>query len=165
MADTTWGALEVVACPPEHIAAVLAVVNEYGLTRDCFSHADEDVLVLCEEYQDMEMRCGASGEIADALSDLDGVAFYAAEDPKYEWLGEVHYRFADGRSFTGDSDAEGQVVLTESQYRRFAESAEEDQALRAALDAHFGLGLLDEWRCLYKEASARPEGERMLRPA
>ena len=164
MADTTYGMVEVIACPAEHVASVLAVMNENGLRRDCFGLRDETVLVLCDGYEDHDMRCGTTDDIDGALSELDGVAFRASEDPKYEWLGEVHYRLPDGRGFSGSSDADLQVVLTEGEYRRMAESAD-DAGLHTSLDTHFGVGLLDEWRRLYREVSARPEHERTLRPA
>jgi hypothetical protein len=47
MGDTTCGQVEVVACPPEHVGDVLAVINEYRLRVDYFALADEAVLVLC----------------------------------------------------------------------------------------------------------------------
>ena len=164
MADTTYGLLEVIACPAEHVAAVLAVANEYSLRRDCFGLRDETVLVLCDGYEDHDMACGASGDIESALSELDGVAFRVSEDPKYEWLGDVHYRLPDGRGFSANSDADRQVVLTEAEYRRITESCD-DAGLRAALDARFGLAVLDEWCRLYDQASKRPESDRTLRPA
>ena len=163
MADTTAGQLELIACPPEHVSAVLDVINQYGLRRDYLARGDEEVLVLCEEYADEVMLCGDADNIASALAELDGVAFLVSEDPKYEWLGDLHYRLPDGRSFSASSDADRQVVLTEGAYQSL--EGLPDDALRRALEEHFGSGLVAEWRGLRDELVKTPEPERTVRRA
>jgi hypothetical protein len=82
--------MRVISCPPEHVAAVLEVLNDYGLvpgSKLTEVGAVNDELVLGEHYSAMEVSCGWVDEALPQLRDLDGVAYRISEDPKYEWLG------------------------------------------------------------------------------
>jgi hypothetical protein len=161
MGDRTYGKMEVLACPPEHVGAVLDLINEYGLLRhtDSSLGRPEDELVLGEDYTYEEMRCGAVADMASALRNFDGVACMVSEDPKYKWLGDVFYRLADGRTLHAEADATQNILLTESQYR----SLRSEEGGLAAVDRHFDLCLVDEYRAVRRAIANLPVPERTLR--
>lgn len=168
MSDRTFANVTVVACPAEHIRAVLAILDTYGLDLE-FGAGSRDhplpAFVLGEPYIDDQMACGSSSEIAGELAALDGVAFCVAEDPRYEWLGQLHYVLADGRAFRSEGDAQGNCVMTGSAYRSLRDSCPDPGTLRDALDEAFGSRVVAEYEDLVGALSQQAEEERTLPPA
>ncbi len=112
-----------------------------------------------------EVSCGWVSDANATLSELDGVAYRISEDPKYEWLGEVQYRHADGITHGGDADADQNVVLTSAGYDWIFDAAEGDPvgiAVRVA--QHFMSGLVKRWYAAAAKVDELPEAERTLRP-
>jgi hypothetical protein len=114
--ETTWGAVTIVACPAQHVEAVLDVLEEFGLRPEFGGPGAADrpleELILGEAYVDAEMTCGNSGVIAEDLAELTGVAAKLSEAPTAEFLGELHYVLPDGSLFAGDGDADANAVVT-----------------------------------------------------
>ena len=163
MSDRTFASVTIVACPTEHIRAVLAVLDTYGLDLE-FGAGSRDhpltAFVLGELYIDDQMACGSSSEIAGELAALAGVAFCVQEDPRYEWLGQLHYVLADGRAFWSEGDAQGNCVMTGSAYRSLRDSCPDPGTLRDALDEAFGSAIVAEYEDLFGVLGQQPEEER-----
>ena len=108
------------------------------------------------------MACGSSSEIAGELAALGGVAFCVQEDPRYEWLGQLHYGLADGRAFQSEEDAQSNCVMTGSAYRSLRHSCPDPGTLRDALDEAFGCRTVAEYEGLFGALSQQPEEQRTL---
>jgi len=159
MGDTTSAQITVYACPPEQVAAVLNVFNEYGFEPGGFAwspHYDTKMLTLGERAGISEVSCGCSDEISSALmNSAPGVAFEVWEDPKYEWLGSLNVHIPGRGHFGAECDSNGIPQFTPDAIRAIIrkESLEErEKALGAGFESDDLVALLP------------PKGERDLLP-
>ena len=90
-----------------------------------------------------ELRVGDVENVFDTLRETfpDAAEIVAWEDPKYEWLGQI-FRWKRGREsvFSASCDADGQVVVTETEIRKAFAADDPLDALRRAIgDEHEGV--------------------------
>lgn len=114
MGDYTAAQVVIYACPADQVDAVLDVLDQYDYAEDfdyALGHARTETLTLCTAYGDSEARLGTNDEIASALTELEGVAFAAWDDPKYEWLGQLTIHVPELGAYSAQCDANGTVVL------------------------------------------------------
>lgn len=104
MGDRTYHCVTIVDCPKDQAAAALVVLNDhFGFS--------ETSLEIGECYEVEELTVGTSDLIAkDLITFAPGCSFRASEDPKYEWLGTVHWYVPGLGHFAKDGDAQGRPV-------------------------------------------------------
>jgi uncharacterized protein DUF3145 len=129
MADYTQFTLTVFACPEDKRAGVLAAIHERDLQLEWDTRRDEgDKLLLGIAYTDTEFRVGDDAGLAQELVDL-GATFECWEDPKYEWLGSYHAHVPGLGLFSGECDADGNVVVSAQDLRELINQAVDEAGL------------------------------------
>jgi hypothetical protein len=145
--DRTSFQVTIYECPPDKVAEVLAVIEEYDLGVDWNVGAEWNVggptpgdkteLVLGQQYNRHEMLCGSAGEIAGELNEI-GATYECWEDPKYEWLGEYHAHTPQLGHFSGECDSNGSIQVIASTLIRLVEEAQSLDELRQQITALTG---------------------------
>lgn len=115
MGDRTGLTVTIYDCPKDQVGAVLLALEEY--------HLELDELTLGEVYQEYEVYCGSSDELAAVLMNTaPGASWEVYEDPKYEWLGSINrYTPALGR-WSAACDSEGNAVFNAEQILKLEEA-------------------------------------------
>jgi len=99
---------------------VAYVLEEWGVTRDWdegVGSSDWDAAVVRDcieagiQFTDTQWGCGRGHELAKELKDL-GVTFEFHEDPKYEWMGDLHMFHPELGEFYALCDADGEVQIS-----------------------------------------------------
>lgn len=113
MSDRT--ALQVVLydCPLERVDEVLDLLQEFGLESDDgepSAETEPHSVVLGARYSNLEISCGSADEMAARLP--GDVIWSLWEDPRYEWLGSLHYNHPDLGEFAAECDAAGRALFT-----------------------------------------------------
>lgn len=107
--------LHVYAVPAEQIAAVVDVIEEYGLSSSYgdFTSAQKPQIRLGGNYGKRDTRGTCAGEIAaELIANAPAAVFHAWDDPAEDYLGSgVIYAPGLGL-FEFDSNAQGQPVFT-----------------------------------------------------
>lgn len=132
MSDRTCLQVSFAACPQRHVLPVLQLLDDYQLNPEAQPRPGAAELLLDEGYRNVEVRCGSADQVAAALRELDGVVFYLWEDPKYEWLGDVHIEVPDAGSFDANCDAAGQPLFTAAEAKARLSAPDPDRALGLA---------------------------------
>lgn len=116
MGDRTSMRAVIYDCPPENAGLVLDALNEYfgRYTGDGEVPADFDagVLTLFAQHETYETSVGNSAELSSALQEISGVAFEVSEDPKYEFLGDVHCYVPSLGYWHASAESGGGAVFT-----------------------------------------------------
>lgn len=142
MGDRTYQQLQILECPADQVANVLAVINEYHYGPAYDGHGTETELLLGDTYVIEENNLGTALEVAGKLKDLPGVSFEVWEDPKYEWDGD-YYAHVEGFfglyncSISGEGDLHVSSHLIESIIDRHANDV---SAAGLVTDLHILLG-------------------------
>lgn len=139
MGDRTGLTVTIYDCPKDQVGAVLLALEEY--------HLELDELTLGEVYQEYEVYCGSSDELAAVLvNTAPGASWEVYEDPKYEWLGSINrYTPALGR-WSAACDSEGSAVFNAEQVLKLMADLGPDapiSKLREALGGSWEDALVD----------------------
>jgi hypothetical protein len=130
MSDRTYAQVDVLACPEDQRAALVAVLDGtteipadfYPLTLGSANEAPEDDTAPIGRYGWDELALGSISDIASALIEAaPGATFHAWEDPKYEYPGGVVMYAPDLGRFDADCDANGQPYVTAWQVQQAAD--------------------------------------------
>jgi hypothetical protein len=104
MSDRTYMCTYIYACPDDQKAAALAVLRPDG--------GPAGRLVLDDPYEEPEVPCGYSADLASMLTAAAaGASFVTWEDPGCGSLGELHARAPELGDFTGECTAGGEILL------------------------------------------------------
>jgi hypothetical protein len=101
-----------------------------------------------------EVSCGSAEELAGALDKLiqeegKDLAYLLWEDPKYEWLGDLHIHVPGlEQDFRADCDSNGNALLTQTQVAHLVESAKAGEDVTAKLLLHSGADHYAAWEAL-----------------
>ena len=99
---------------------VAALLEEEGVAQDWDSYQRspawdaQTVRYIMEndiQFTDDQWTCGAGHDLAKKLRKL-GVAFEFHEDPKYEWMGDLHMYHPELGQFYSTCDADGEVQIS-----------------------------------------------------
>ena len=89
-------------------------------------------------------RCGDSGELADGLQ-AQGCTFELHEEPKYEWLGELHMFHPKLGRMDALCDADGEPLIPISQFRAIEEEGGTVRVRHAKMREKLGIDYLDAY--------------------
>lgn len=150
MSDRSYATLTVYRATPEQLADIARVIKGDGefeigtWPREEQALADEDGLVLGEQYAEDEVRLGSMAELAEKIHEAHpDVVFIATQEAKYEFPGDVSIA-TDLGFFQADVDQSGDVTVTAEFVRQAAENVrslppeEQLNALVAAIEAATG---------------------------
>jgi hypothetical protein len=138
MGDRTSGTLTIHTAGPEHVRAILDVIDEYHLTEAAdFRRGDGKELPAIQlhaAYQVGEFYCGSADEIADMLREnAPGASWTVHEDPAYSWLGSVTIYTPELGRWDAECDAGGTAQFTAAAIlERVGDRAALDQLLGTA---------------------------------
>lgn len=89
-------------------------------------------------------RCGDSDELADGLQAL-GCTFELHEEPKYEWLGELHVFHPKLGRLDTLCDADGEPLIPISMFRQIEEDGGTVEERHAIMRKKLGIDYLDAY--------------------
>lgn len=135
MSDHSAFQLTIYTCPPQYHAAVVDVLNQYGVGREWGGSGGVTELNLGEEYVDSEARTDLPEDIAERLMALPDIVFCCWNDPKYEYLGTYCVYTPDLGLFTGECDAIGNVIISAPLLAKMVADATSLEQLKADVDA------------------------------
>jgi hypothetical protein len=137
MSDRTYMRTYIYACPDDQQAAALAVLRP--------DDGPAGRLVLDEPYEEPEVPCGYSADLASTLAAAaPGASFVMWEDPGWGSLGELHARAPELGGFTGECTAGG-VLLTLDEILEILDGAGSLRAARAGLHRRMAGPWMDDW--------------------
>lgn len=159
MADRTPVQAFIYSCPPERVRQVRRVLAWHGLDSEYEaahprSRDPENTVVLGAAYWSAEEVLGTAADVAaELIAGAPEVAFLVWEDPKYEYLGEVHAHTPGSDVFQASCDAEGRPVWNnDAVMRMVAEMQAGPDGPSATLRCWLGQDVLD---CLNTSHRAR----------
>jgi len=143
MGDRTCHQVYVYDCPKDQVRAVQEALEDYGWEES----PKGGRISAIERYFADELSCGTSGDIATALREAaPGASFVVWEDPKYEWLGEMHAYTPALGEYGAQCDSYGRPVFGWDEITPVLdEAAQAGEDARAALAKAMGRPWLDEW--------------------
>ena len=123
MGDSTNMSGFLYSVPKGKAKKVAAVFDDYAVAQDWDTYqrsgawdaaAVRYIMANDIQFTDDDWRCGEGHELAKALRKLN-VAFEFHEDPKYEWMGDLHMYHPKLGQFYSACDADGEVQISASQ--------------------------------------------------
>ena len=153
MGDRTAFAGYLHAVPKGKAKKVAGIFEEFGFSADWDSHhynywSAEQVRELVAtgiQFTDDEFNCGSSGDVAKQLMALD-VVFECHEDPKYEWLGEMHVFHPEVGHFSAECTGDGQAVITDGEVDNICALFEHPESIVVEIRNRLGLDFMKAFR-------------------
>jgi hypothetical protein len=112
------------AVPKYKTRGVARLFNEYDIDEDYQNNGPiawdgtkvRSIIVRGLRFTSYDFRCGHSEYLADELQAL-GCTFELYEEPKYEWLGELHMFHPELGRLDTLCDADGEPLIPISMFR------------------------------------------------
>jgi hypothetical protein len=155
--NRTYFQLTVFACPPAAQAAVLAVLDDHGITVEfAGDEPPPGTVALQVTYHEEEAALDLAEVVGPKLAKLD-VAFHCWTDPAYQDLGQFYAHTPELGPFEGLCSAYGDVLLNADEIAALVALAPDLPTLERTLDAATG----GPWsRALGTLATAAPPASR-----
>lgn len=129
MSDRTYAQLEILDCPEDQRAALLAAITDYNDGEIVNEEPDDDAAPLGRYGWD-EASLDANETIADLVIEAaPGATFETWVDPKYEYAGVITMYAPDLGRFDGPCDADGTPYVSAGE---LAKADDLDSMRRAA---------------------------------
>ena len=140
------------AVPKYKTRGVARLFNKYGIDEDYNDYYPttwDGTMVRSMvnrglNFTSSDFRCGDSGELADGLQ-AQGCTFELHEEPRYEWLGELHMFHPKLGRMNALCDANGEPLIPISMFRAIEEEGGGVRERHAKMREKLGIDYLDAY--------------------
>lgn len=151
MADRTPLQLRVYDCPADQAQVVLDIIEEFDLLEITEEEGlDDSTLHLGLTYFNSQIPVGSTNTVSLQLREYaPDTSWHLWEDPKFEWMGDVHLFTPEYGLFVANSDASGEAIFTAPEIRKMLDACDDDREImrRTTGEAH-----TEVFSNLYEEA-------------
>ena len=158
MSDHTEMSGWLYSVPKGKAKKVAALFNDYALDEDhgaryhkgAWTPAEVRELIDAQvQFTDDQFQCGSGHDLAKALRKL-GCVFEFHEDPKYEWMGDLHMWHPELGQFYSICDADGETTIGSSEIQHLERKFPKAGSRWVELRARLGVDYIEKFHALVR---------------